>query len=152
VTLTDSTVAGNSSSSVGGGLYNYSTLTLSNTIVAGNTAFHIPDSDCYYYSGSLTSGGYNLVGIGDGCSGLTNGQNGDQVGSSAGPLNALLGPLQNNGGPTPTMALLPGSPAIDVVPASHCPLRTDQRGLPRPDEATDNGVCDSGAVESQGVG
>ena len=49
-----------------------------------------------------------------------------------------LGPLQNNGGPTMTMALLSGSPAIDAGNGSGCrdehrlPLTTDQRGMPRP--------------------
>jgi hypothetical protein len=47
------------------------------------------------------------------------------------------------------MAPRPGSPVIDAVPARHCPLRTDQRGQPRPDEAADQGACDIGAVESR---
>jgi len=42
-----------------------------------------------------------------------------------------LGPLTNNGGPTLTMALLPGSPAIDAADNSYAPA-TDQRGVPRP--------------------
>jgi hypothetical protein len=68
----------------------------------------------------------------------------------------MLGPLQDNGGPTATHALLPGSPAIDAIPAAECtwdddgdpetpevPLRSDQRGAWRP-----QGVgCDIGAVE-----
>jgi hypothetical protein len=55
----------------------------------------------------------------------------------------LLGPLANNGGPTQTHALLPGSPAIDMV-LSGCPLpATDQRGITRPQGA----VCDIGAYE-----
>src|SRR5437588_1633109 len=44
----------------------------------------------------------------------------------------------------------PGSPALDAVPASHCPLTTDQRGRPRPDEAAEGGACDIGAVEGAG--
>jgi hypothetical protein len=61
--------------------------------------------------------------------------------------NAVLGPLQNNGGPTQTMALLPGSPAIDagdnaLVPAG---LTTDQVGAPR----ITNGTVDIGAYERQ---
>ncbi len=143
--LTNSTVSGNNGGD-GGGVQNSGTLTLTNTILAGNTAPGSPGtSDC---SGTLTSGGYNLVGVGDGC-GLTNGVNGDQVGTVANPLNARLGPLQDNGGPTLTMAPLPGSPAIDAVAPGNCVLSTDQRGLPRPDEAGDNGFCDIGAVEVQ---
>jgi hypothetical protein len=53
----------------------------------------------------------------------------------------LLEDLADNGGPTPTMALRAGSPAIDF--ASDCP-ETDQTG------AACVGECDSGAVEYQG--
>ena len=63
--------------------------------------------------------------------------------------NLALGPLVNNGGLTPTHALLPGSPAIDVIPVADCantagvPVAFDQRGTSRP-----IGVgCDIGAVE-----
>jgi hypothetical protein len=60
--------------------------------------------------------------------------------------NPLLGPLQNNGGPTMTMALGHGSPALDKVPAAgaNCPS-TDQRGVPRPQGV----ACDIGAFELQ---
>jgi CSLREA domain-containing protein len=64
----------------------------------------------------------------------------------------LLGPLASNGGPTQTMALLTGSPAIDRVPLAACtddvaaPLTVDQRGLARPIPA--GGACDAGAFES----
>jgi hypothetical protein len=60
-----------------------------------------------------------------------------------------LGPLADNGGPTQTHALLPGSVAIDVIPADDCvdtegePLTTDQRGFPR------DSMCDVGAFEVQ---
>jgi hypothetical protein len=142
LTVADSTVSGNNAGGGdGGGIANTGIVSLSDTILAGNTGF--TSFDC---AGSLTSGGYNLVGIGDGC-GLSNGQNGDQIGTSANPINARLGPLQDNGGPTFTMAPQPGSPAIDAVAPSNCVLSTDQRGQPRPDEAADNGVCDIGAVE-----
>ena len=65
-----------------------------------------------------------------------------------------LGPLQNNGGPTQTMALLAGSPAIDTGNPAGCTdgkghlLITDQRGLPRPDTEDSHG-CDMGAYERQ---
>lgn len=58
-----------------------------------------------------------------------------------------LGPLANNGGPTQTMALLPGSPAIDAGTNSGCPA-TDQRGVHRPQGA----ACDIGAFEYQPTG
>jgi len=57
-----------------------------------------------------------------------------------------LGPLQDNGGPTFTHALLAGSPAIDVGSNADCP-ETDQRGVTRPI----NGICDIGAYEYQGI-
>jgi hypothetical protein len=62
-----------------------------------------------------------------------------------------LRPLQNNGGPTLTHALLPGSPAIDAAPLASCvdaqanPLVADQRGETRPQ----GGACDIGAYELQ---
>ncbi len=58
--------------------------------------------------------------------------------------NPLLGPLANNGGPTPTMAPLPGSPALDAGDNSNAPA-TDQRGQAR----IWNGTVDLGAVEFQ---
>jgi hypothetical protein len=66
----------------------------------------------------------------------------------------MLGPLQNNGGPTQTMALPSGSPAIDAGNPSGCTdgsghlLTTDQRGYPRHDPE-DTGGCDMGAYERQ---
>jgi hypothetical protein len=77
--------------------------------------------------------------------------------SGAGDLNntnPMLGPLQNNGGPTATMALLSGSPAIDAGNPTGCTdgqghlLKTDQRGRPRPDTEDISG-CDMGAYERQ---
>jgi predicted outer membrane repeat protein len=61
----------------------------------------------------------------------------------------MLGVLQNNGGPTFTMALLAGSPAIDADGSSCPPPTTDQRGLPRPDSSVSH--CDIGAYEVQSV-
>ena len=54
----------------------------------------------------------------------------------------LLGPLQNNGGPTDTQALGAGSPAIDAGDPATCSA-TDQRGVARPQRAR----CDIGAFE-----
>jgi hypothetical protein len=81
--------------------------------------------------GTITSGGYNLSSD-DSCEF-----------TGPGDLNTTdpnLGPLQLNGGPTRTMALLPGSLAIDSGNPSGCTdghahlLKTDQRGQPRPDK------------------
>ena len=57
----------------------------------------------------------------------------------------LLGPLADHGGPTHTMALLPGSPALNAGDASTCPAATDQRGVARPQGAG----CDLGAYEQE---
>jgi hypothetical protein len=82
-------------------------------------------------AGNFTSQGFNLIGTADESSlGFTNGLNADKVGSTISPINPLLGPLQMNGGPTPTHALLPGSPAINK--GKSFGIHTDQRGLRRP--------------------
>ena len=81
-------------------------------------------------AGDFTSKGYNLIGMANGSIGFINGINADQVGSIASPIDPLIGPLQMNGGPTPTHALLPGSPAIDQ--GKSFGVHTDQRGYHRP--------------------
>ena len=139
-TLTNCTLSGNSAGS-GGGVDNESgTATFGNTIVAENTATTGPDA-----YGAFTSRGNNLIGQTNGSSGWVGS---DLTGTSAAPLDALLAPLGNYGGPTRTMALLPGSPAIDagnnaLIPAG---VTTDQRGLPR----IQSGHVDIGAFESSG--
>jgi hypothetical protein len=145
VTLRNCTIVSNtavSASGTGGGIVNYSLVTgtsnnIGSTIVAGNSAASHAD-----VLGVFTSSGYNLIGKidysipGSGgangvpTGGLTNNVNHDLVGSLASPTNALLGPLRDNGGPTFTHALKPGSPAIDK--GSSNGLLTDQRGAPRP--------------------
>ena len=124
-TFNNCTIVGNSSVQDAGGLRNFKTATLSNTIIATNTGRAV-DRDI---DGACTSQGYNFIGEA-GTSGLTNGSNGDQVGSSGAPLNPKLDTLKDNGGPTLTCALLAGSTAIDKGKASAS--STDQRGLPRP--------------------
>jgi len=107
MTITDSTIADNSAPTGGGVIQSSGSLTLLNTIVATNTATTDPDVD------GTVSGADNLIGDGTGMSGISNGDAyGNQVGTSGSPINPDLGPLQNNGGPTSTIALLPGSPAI----------------------------------------
>jgi hypothetical protein len=80
--------------------------------------------------GNFISQGYNLISQVDGSNGLTNGINNDLAGNTNAPINPLIGPLQDNGGPTFTHALLLGSPAIDQ--GSSFGLTTDQRGHLRP--------------------
>ncbi len=98
-------------------------LELSSNIIAANLATTAPD---IANEGSIVSAFDNVIGVGDG-SGILNGVNGNQVGSSGAPLDPLLGPLADNGGSTFTHALLPGSPAIDRG-SNPAGLAYDQRG------------------------
>jgi hypothetical protein len=145
-TLTNCTLAFNSATTGGGGLDNKgASMKLNNTIVAENTLNGSAPSDI---QGNVDpTSGFNLIGTG-GTGGLVNGTNGNQVGVA----NPGLAPLGNYGGPTRTIALLPGSPALDAgsnalaVDSLGNPLTTDQRGLPR----VVNDTVDIGAFESQG--
>jgi hypothetical protein len=130
------------SSGVGGGIASYNGLTIHNSIIAGNyvygnTLFSAYGPDCY---GSLTSQGYNLLGNSADCSleGLTDGNLVDQP--------ALLNPLGDYGGPTPTHAPWFASPALDAGDPANC-LAVDQRGEPRPGDSGNQKHCDIGAVE-----
>ncbi len=110
--------------------------TVVGTICAGNQCQGSPD-----FSGLYISGGNNLVGIQSGSSGFSNGDNADQVGNGEVPLDPLLSQLSDLGGKTPTMALLPGSPAIN---AGYNSAGFDQRGVAY------SGQADIGAFESTG--
>jgi CSLREA domain-containing protein len=125
VTITDSTVSGNSAGSDGGGMdITSGTVSSRNTIIAKNTA---PSSGPDVF-GALTSQGYNLIGNNSGASIAP--ATGDKFGVAAFPIDPMLGPLQDNGGPTKTQALLYGSPAIDQ--GKYSGSSTDQRGYTRP--------------------
>jgi CSLREA domain-containing protein len=134
------TVTGNSAAQRGGGIFAESSPftglnhpELHNAIVAGNTA--AAQGDC---SGAVRSGGYNLLGNGFDCIDFTAAHH-DAVGTPAAPIDPKLGPLAGNGGPTPTHALLAGSPALGF--GNDC-TEADQRGQDRPAAG-----CDSGAYE-----
>jgi hypothetical protein len=143
LTLTNATLSGNSASISGGGIFTSTSAlvtALRNTIIAGNTAPAAPD-----VAGTLASQGHNLIGDGTGGSGFAAS---DLVGTSSNPIDPKLGPLQNNGGPTFTMALLPGSPAIGAGDPTDAPMY-DQRGPGFPRAV--NGKIDIGAFEVQAV-
>ncbi|MCY2987439.1 MAG: S8 family serine peptidase, partial [Planctomycetota bacterium] len=108
---------------------------LRNSIVVGN----LTGQDIY---GGARSLGYNLVGTGDTSQFH---EAGDQTDPHAADY---LGPLQDNGGPTETHALLDGSRAIDAADPAIFPA-TDQRGFPRPQDSAGNGLAvpDKGALE-----
>jgi hypothetical protein len=118
VTISDSTISGNTANGWAGGIVSWNTLNMHNSIVAGNSV----QGGASDLSGSLSSSGHNLIGNTAGGSGF--------VATDLLNVNPLLGPLQNNGGPTQTMALLPGSPAIDAGDTSQLGV-ADQRGVVR---------------------
>ena len=170
LTVTNSTFSGNSATTSGGAIYSQGgtvqisnstfgnnpetiggggalsnaggAVTIQNSIVA-NTA---NGGNC---DGTVSNAGYNVANDASCGFGTSTGANGQTIGDN---INPLLDPsgLQTNGGPTQTIALQAGSPAIDAVPIGQCPS-TDQRGLLRPDpEDSDIGgaACDIGAFEA----
>jgi CSLREA domain-containing protein len=145
---TNSTIASNSARDAGGGIgqnegfENSNPVSLRNTLVAQNAAPTAPD--ILGVPNALLAS-FSLIGDGTG-SGLTN-TNGNQVGNVSpytSPIDPRLGPLADNGGPTPTRALGAGSPAIDAASSTDCPA-ADQRGVARPQGAG----CDIGSYERE---
>jgi hypothetical protein len=129
--LHNSTVSGNQGRGI---VMNGGLATIANSLI---------DGGCMG-SGYIVSDGHNIESPGTSC-GFDQGT--DQPGVSADELK--LGPLQENGGPTLTHALLPGSVAIDRIPEAMCidaynnPITEDQRGVERPQ----GDACDIGAFE-----
>jgi CSLREA domain-containing protein len=148
VVLANTTVAGNQVSlpndqhyiGGGGGLFidAIASVTAGNSLIGNNVlvgGLTLPSpSDCY---GLLHSTGYNLIESTDNTT-----IDGETAGNITGH-DPVLGPLQNNGGPTFTRALLPGSPAINAA-NQNAPAR-DQRNYLRPD------LVDIGAFEFGGT-
>ncbi len=169
-TVTNSTLNNNTSPSTGGGIGNYGTLTVINSTVAGNTAANgggiantpsapspattlentivansVNSGDCFIPVGTLTADSLNIDSDGS-CDSATT--------RTTAQIN--LGALASNGGPTLTMALLPGSAAIDKAPNASCTAAPvnglDQRGEPRNvdgDGVASTDECDIGAFELQ---
>jgi hypothetical protein len=147
---------------IGGGIFNGGMLTVTNSTFSGNSAPFdgiisggtfkstiLANNSGGNCSGTITDAGYNISDDSScGFSKTGTANNGDNVN----PLLSTAG-LANNGGPTQTIALNSESLAIDAVPVADCtdqdgkPIKTDQRGFPRPDFGED--VCDIGAFESQ---
>ena len=148
LSVTNSTLANNSAGDYGGGIEHFmgigsGTLTITNSLVGGNTASHGPD---VHSSGAIAAAQYNIIQDGTG-SGIVNGVDGNQVG-----VDPRLDPagLQDHGGPTQTIALLPDSPAIDAGDnAAAAELTTDQRGVPF--ERIYGVAVDVGAYEAQSL-
>jgi hypothetical protein len=175
LTITESTLSGNTASGYrngnGGGIYNVGTADIARSTLRGNTASGtlngsgggiwsqtVPASTSVWnviiaqnnatsspdVSGPLASQGHNLIGDGTGGSGF---DATDLVGTAGNPVDPMLGPLQDNGGPTQTVALLPGSPAVDAGDPNNAP-DFDQRGFPR----IVGNTIDIGAFEVQPAG
>ena len=126
--------AGHTGTAGGGGLLsNGPPPKLEATILALNTAPPKGGPNCY---GSVSSGGHNLLGTTSGCQFAH--KTTDKL-----HRDPKLGSLADNGGATHTLALLSGSPAIDAIPKPACDVRTDQRGVRRPQGPR----CDIGAYE-----
>ena len=135
VLMSFATVTGNSAAADGGGLWigALASAGASNSVVAENTADGIGND----VAGALTA---NFTLLGD-ASGATIGGSDNDIGSAP-----LLGPLQDNGGPTSTRAALAGSPVLDSGdPAIASPPPTDQRGSGFP--RVQGAAVDKGAVE-----
>jgi len=144
LTIDDSTIAGNTGET-GGGIDNYFgnySVTLTNTIVAGNSTIasggYGPD-----VANEVTSGGHNLIGNDTNSEYPTSGWvSTDLLGTAGSPINPELTTLGYYGGPTETLALEPGSPAIGAG-TSVLGVSTDQRGFGR------GSSVDIGAFQTQ---
>jgi CSLREA domain-containing protein len=149
----------NNNSGDGGGIFVQSgNVLLHNTIVARNFKGGSPGTTAHDIAGSLDSqSSFNLIGDGTGMSGISDGPNSNQVGSSGSPIDPLLGALQDNGGPTLTHGLLYNSPAVDkgdnATTSTPLFLTTDQRGSAfarqSDGDLTPGAVVDIGAYERQ---
>ena len=160
LTVSNSTLSGNTTQLHGGGIFNEGQSAIGNSTLSGNSGMtagaiynRLATLDIestilnrgelgpnILNDGTVTSHGYNLSN--DDGSGYLIGP-GDQINTEP-----LLGPLQNNGGPTFTHQLLPGSPAIDAGDPNFTPPPFfDQRG-PGFDRLV-NGRTDKGSFELQ---
>jgi hypothetical protein len=146
LTVTNSTFSGNSAGTGGGGIRNGATATLKGTILAAE-----PDGgNC---DGPIGDADYNISD--DASCDFTEAPSGKSINGST-TLNLDPAGLQNNGGPTQTIALEDDSEAVHFIPVLDCTdqesppmqLTTDQRGFPRPDPGNPN-FCDAGAFELQ---
>ena len=158
--ISNSTVTGNLANDEGGGVYMYSgTATLKRSIVSGNLEalnprhtvtpgpeVHARQADAFVPGAVVTADDYNVFGhSGDaGVLGFAPGAS-DIVPTVS--IDAILLPLADNGGFSPTHALAIGSPALDAAPNDAGCLNFDERQNPRPQGAS----CDIGAFEGSAV-
>lgn len=140
---TNCTMMNNYAGEFAGAIYNEHEMTVKNSLIISNTAnnqWQI-DQQCYQY---LTDGGGNMQFPDK----LTDADEDNSCFQTATIADPKLGSLADNGGPTETLALNDGSPAIDAGQADGCP-KFDQRGAERPVDGDSDGstACDVGAYE-----
>ena len=133
ISLNFVTIVGNHASQSAGGFRADASVTMSNTVVANNSASRDPD---YSDGPDLISNGFNFVGDIDTASSPARSfdpENGDIVGggSFGDAIDPLLGPLRYLGGPTRSVGILPTSPLIDNANPD-ADTAVDQRGIARP--------------------
>ena len=159
LTLEHCTIVGNSSPSGGGiHLWMAAEMTVKNTVIAGNisTVSGPPDISAVQGGSSVYSQGGFFLGNEDRTERILEPARynripkhivdrlyQDQIGTKDAPLDPMLAPLGDYGGPVPTMPPLPGSPLIDAVNTKNAPQATDARGVRRPIGK----LYDIGAVE-----
>jgi hypothetical protein len=155
LTMQNNTISGNTADSDnnepehtgnGGGVSSVAgTLNLASNIIAGNidgsSGGGVSAPDCYGFNAatSVQNAGGNVLGNTAECGFAAHIQSSDVIG------NPGLAPLASNGGTTQTMAIGPGSIALDRLPGACSAVSTDQRGLARPSGTG----CDAGAFEYQ---
>ncbi|MGD9762702.1 MAG: choice-of-anchor Q domain-containing protein [Candidatus Binatia bacterium] len=150
VQINASTFAGNSATQFpGGALFVHSggNISIKSSILARATDVFTPNC-ATSPSGPIVNATYNISTDASCGFGTSTGAGGQTIGDNVNPMLDPEG-LQDNGGPTETIALLAGSPAIGAIPDGACTdqhgndILFDQRGEPRPDEAP----CSIGAYE-----
>ncbi len=163
--LRNVTISGNTASGTGGGIARISggTILTRHSLFANNSgASSQPDCTTSVTAG-VVGNGHNFIRVNNGCASSFSGT--DLEGTSALPLEPLLGTLANDAGPTETFPLQTGSPAIDAgdpvngclawdpVSGTDVAMPTDQRGETRPTDGDGDAVadCDIGAYEHAGV-
>jgi CSLREA domain-containing protein len=161
ISLTNSTVAGNTCGGTGGGFFVGGSATITNATIDGNAAGNPTGGGGLFNPGVAVTVSNTILSnspAGGNCGGAAFSSGGGNIDDGAtcafagagdqSNTNPQLGALGDNGGPTPTEAPAPGSPAIDHGQPGPCPAQ-DQRGVARPADGNGDGtaVCDVGAVE-----
>ncbi len=158
--LTDVTISNNratSGTTAGGGAFVQAgnaliptvtpTVTLQNTIVGGNFGGASGAAAADVAGSLVAASASNLIGDGANMTGISNGTNGNQVGSSGSPIDPKLDVLADDTGPAKTMALLPGSPAFGAGAifndSASVPIAVDERGITRPAGSVDIGTFET---------